>query len=103
MTTGSSVRLEVWFWMAGGLMVTGSSVKLEKDETGDKVDKGVSGSGGVEGEIGPFLVLVTVLVFTTVVFALFSLTGAVLVVVVIVSKKKKWKQPTVATLERQKG
>ena len=41
------------------------------------------------------------LVFTTVFIALFALAGVVVIRVVVVSKKK-WKRPTVVTLETER-
>ena len=67
-----------------GLITTGSSVRLEKDVTGDMG----SDSGSGSGDRGLFLVLTTFLVFTTVVVALFVLAGAVLFWFVVVFKKK---------------
>ena len=80
-----------------GLTMTGSSVRLEKDVTGEMG----SSSGSGSGEVGRFLVLTMFLVFTTVVVALFALAGAVVIRVVVFSKKK-WKRPTVATLETER-
>ena len=68
-----------------GLMMTGLSVRLEKDVTGEMNYSSGLGSG----EMGCFLVLMTFLVFTMVVVALFALAGAVVIRVVVISKKKK--------------
>ena len=41
------------FWMTGGVTMMGSSVRLEKEVTEDKIGEG--GSGEVEGEVGFFI------------------------------------------------